>query len=200
MIRRISIAVLALLSVSATMPPPLPVAKPAAKISAADATTKGAGAKALTIKAAVIPSKPIPRYFFAVAAYNSDGQGPYSAETIYTNTAKATTVYVSWGSVASGALATGYRAYLGYTSSVYVASFDAHGATKITVPLAPTNLVVSVTATTGTNLGYSTDMKSWTLINTNNYTATNGPYRPYWRAYGTKESPGRATITVRHQY
>lgn len=60
-----------------------------------------------------------------------------------------------------------------------------------------TNTVINVVTTNGTNLQWAARITGpWMAIGATSYTATNGPYRPFWRAMGKSAS---TQIKLTHQ-
>lgn len=174
------------------MPPPLP--KPKTVYKAATGTTQGAGAKALVT---VVPP-PKPTWFFSAKATDNNGLTSNYAPYIWI-TNKVGVATLAWDYPTSTNVITNFTAYAGQVTNTYTRTINTGTNRTAVFPLTPTNMVISVSALVGTNLGYSLNLKNWTLIGATNYSGTN-VNRPFWRAYGTKTAPGKASMSVSHQY
>ena len=155
---------------------------------------------------AVAPPPGTNLLYFAATATDAAGRtSEYSAELVYTNTARASCFQLLWNSSPCTNIITNYTVWQGRASHSYTNWVKAGTnltATIWTAPPPKTNRVVTVTTINATNIQYSTRAGGpWLLAGKTNLCLTNPPgtalfYRPMGR---TKASAARAYINVRAQ-
>lgn len=173
--------------------------------SAAEITTKGAGALQLISKASIIiPPKPLwVTYYFAATSSNSVGVSEFSNEVVTTADARSNTktVTLAWDTSYGINVATPitYWIHKGRTNRIYTAAYPAGTNLTLSVPLAwptLTNVVITVTSQNATNLQWCSALgQPWTKLGATNYTSPTNPATRFWRAMGRSAAvPGKAFI------
>ena len=144
------------------------------------------------------PAQPIATNYFAATA--TDTQGLASAYSIeVTNILYDTNsglVTLAWDASPSTNVIASYTIYTGASPRTYTTTNNAGTNLTAAVWLIPpplTNLVITVTATSGaTNLVRSQSLSGpWTALGTTNYVTTNPPGIYYFRGIG---KPGNAVV------
>jgi len=192
----------------ATPPLPLKKIKQAHKSAAVQ---QGDGASALIAKAgSLVPAAPpgptpkpiFPPFYFVVTATATNGlESNYSNEAIFTNTIPGlkTNVTLGWDASVSDLPISNYTIFMGRVSGVYTNRFNAGTNLALSVSLyGPrlTNWILFVTTTNATNLAMSDSLSGpWTLLNTNNWTATNPPAPRFFLGVGESEN----RVMISHQ-
>jgi hypothetical protein len=193
-VKPIPICLAAVLCVAFTIPPLPPVKK---VYRPATGVTKGAGAMALISRPAAVAVQPT--WYFSATATAYGLTSGYATPFWITN--RSGRAVVSWDASVPTNTVTNYTAWAGQKTNVYFRSLNVGTNLTATFVLAPTNFVLTITTVNATNLAFSRDFRSWTKIGATNYTATNGPYRPFWKAFGkTAAKPGAVYIKGAYQY
>lgn len=190
-------ALIALLCLAASVPslPPMP-SKPK-RYAPAPAITQGSGAAALL---------PAPLVVVPPKTYTNLLLWDYADLSVVTNfmrywgpAPRAYTNSVLTGLVLSNKFvwSAGTLSYIAVTAKGTNGLESEYSAEVHIGSLILTNTVINVVTTNGTNLQWAARITGpWTAIGATSYTATNGPYRPFWRAMGNAAS---TQIKLTHQ-
>lgn len=190
-------AAIALLCLAASVPPlpPMP-SKPKRHVQPAT-ITQGSGAAALLSAQLVVP--PTKTYTNLLLWDYADLSTVTNFVRYWGPAPRAYTNSVLTGLVLSNKFvwSSGSMAYISVTAKGTNGLESEYSAEVHIGSLILTNTVINVITTNATNLQWAARITGpWTAISATNYTATNGPYRPFWRAMGKSAS---TQIRLTHQ-